>query len=65
MKCSAFLFKKNIGMNRIREQGYNEIILHVAEWNRNAVKLYLKAGFNITKKETVARKAVKEVRFNE
>lgn len=46
------------GMNRIREQGYNEIILHVAEWNRNAVKLYLKAGFNITKKETVARKAV-------
>ncbi len=30
------------GMHHIKEQGYKEIILHVAEWNQNAVKLYLK-----------------------
>ena len=29
-------------MNHIKERGYEEIILHVAEWNQNAVKLYLK-----------------------
>lgn len=38
------------GMNHIKEQGYEEIILHVAEWNQGAVKLYLKNGFTI--KET-------------
>lgn len=41
------------GMNHIREKGYQEIILHVAEWNRNAVKLYLKNGFSIRKRERV------------
>ncbi len=41
------------GMNHINEQGYDEIILHVAEWNQNAVKLYLKNGFNIKKRERV------------
>ena len=41
------------GMNHIREQGYEEIILHVAEWNQNAVKLYLKNGFSIRKRERV------------
>ena len=41
------------GMNHIKEQGYKEIILHVAEWNQNAVKLYLKNGFSIKKKEKV------------
>ncbi len=41
------------GLNHIKEQGYVEIILHVAEWNQNAVKLYLKNGFSITKKERV------------
>lgn len=41
------------GMNHIKEQGYEEIILHVAEWNQNAVKLYLKNGFRIKKKERV------------
>ena len=39
------------GMNHIKEQGYEEIILHVAEWNQNAVKLYLKNGFSIKKRE--------------
>lgn len=41
------------GINHIKEQGYEEIILHVAEWNQNAVKLYLKNGFSIKKKEKV------------
>ena len=41
------------GMNHIKEQGCEEIILHVAEWNQNAVKLYLKYGFCIRKKEKV------------
>ena len=41
------------GMNHIKEQGYEEIVLHVAEWNQNAVKLYRKNGFSITKKEKV------------
>lgn len=41
------------GMTHIKEQGYKEIILHVAEWNQNAVKLYLKNGFSIKKRERV------------
>ncbi|MDE5597337.1 MAG: GNAT family N-acetyltransferase [Lachnospiraceae bacterium] len=41
------------GMNHIKEQGYQEIFLHVAEWNQNAVKLYLKNGFRIKKMEKV------------
>ncbi|MCI8530258.1 MAG: GNAT family N-acetyltransferase [Lachnospiraceae bacterium] len=41
------------GMNHIKEQGYEEIILHVAEWNQNAMKLYLKNGFCIKKREKV------------
>ena len=41
------------GMNHIKEQGFEEIILHVAEWNQNAVKLYLETGFTIQKKEKV------------
>lgn len=30
-----------------------EMILHVAEWNQNAVKLYLKNGFSSKKKKRV------------
>lgn len=41
------------GMNHIKEQGCEEIILHVAEWNQKAVKLYLKNGFRIRKKEKI------------
>lgn len=41
------------GINHIKEQGYKEIILHVAEWNQNAVELYLKNGFIIRKRERV------------
>lgn len=41
------------GMNSIRARGYDEIVLHVAEWNQKAVMLYLKTGFIIRKKEKV------------
>ena len=41
------------GINHIKKQGYNEVILHVAEWNQNAVKLYLEAGFTIQKRERI------------
>lgn len=41
------------GINHIKEQGCNEIILHVAEWNQTAIKLYLKTGFIIKKREKV------------
>lgn len=41
------------GMNHIKKQGYEKIVLHVAEWNQNAVRLYLKNGFSIGKKEKV------------
>lgn len=41
------------GMNHIKEQGYEEINLHVAEWNQNAMMLYLKNGFKIKKREKV------------
>ncbi|MDE7303496.1 MAG: GNAT family N-acetyltransferase [Oscillospiraceae bacterium] len=41
------------GMNRIKEHGYDEIILHAAEWNQTAVKLYLKNGFIIKNTEKI------------
>ncbi len=41
------------GMNYIKGQGYDEIVLHVAGWNRNAMKMYLEAGFTIQKEEKV------------
>lgn len=41
------------GMNHIKERCYEEIVLHVAEWNQHAVRLYLKNGFVIRKKERV------------
>lgn len=41
------------GIQHIKEQGYKEVILHVAEWNQAAVRLYLETGFVIQKKERV------------
>lgn len=38
---------------RMRNAGTEPIQLHVADWNQNAVALYLKNGFQITKTETV------------
>lgn len=41
------------GVGRIREKGFDEVILHVAEWNRGAVKMYSDAGFVIKNREKV------------
>ncbi len=41
------------GMQYIRQQNSNDIILHVAEWNSHAIDLYTKLGFSIKKKENV------------
>lgn len=41
------------GMHYIGGQGYEEIILHAAQWNQAAVRLYLETGFEIVKKEKV------------
>ena len=41
------------GMNYPKEQRYNEIVLHVAGWNKNAMEMYLKTGFTIQKEEKV------------
>jgi ribosomal protein S18 acetylase RimI-like enzyme len=43
----------NFAISRIQNNSNSSIILHVADWNRNAVNLYLKNGFKITKTETV------------
>ena len=40
-------------MNQLVLQGADEFILHVAEWNSSAVKLYLDEGFEITKKDQI------------
>ena len=40
-------------MKRIKEQGHKKIVLHVAEWNEAAIKMYLNEGFIITGKETI------------
>lgn len=41
------------GMAHIKEQGYDGIVLHAAEWNQTAIAMYLKAGFCVSKKEKV------------
>lgn len=38
---------------KMQENNISPIILHVADWNRNAIKLYSKNGFKIVKTETV------------
>lgn len=40
-------------IRRIRTYSDEPITIHVAEWNGNAVRLYLKNGFVVTKKEKV------------
>ena len=41
------------GMNHIREKNDEPILLHVAEWNKDALKLYKKTGFEITNTERI------------
>jgi len=40
-------------INHIRQRNDLEITLHVAEWNRSAIRLYEKVGFVVRKKEKV------------
>lgn len=38
---------------RMQRQSVSPIILHVADWNRGAIEMYIKNGFQIIKTETV------------
>ena len=40
-------------MNQLASQGAEEFVIHVAEWNAGAVKLYLDEGFEIAKKDQI------------
>lgn len=42
------------GIRHIRERSNEPIVLHVAEWNQTAVRLYQKVGFEISKVERVS-----------
>ena len=41
------------GMQQIRKKNADPITLHVAEWNRNALRLYKKVGFEVIHCERV------------
>ncbi|WP_288886348.1 N-acetyltransferase [uncultured Eubacterium sp.] len=41
------------GMNHIRESNNEPIILHVAAWNKEALKLYQSIGFVVKNKERI------------
>lgn len=41
------------GMTHIREKNDGPILLHVAEWNKDALRLYQKTGFEITNTERI------------
>ena len=41
------------GMQQIRKKNADPITLHVAEWNRNALRLYKSAGFEVVSRERV------------
>lgn len=43
----------NFAVSKMQKNNVCPIILHVADWNKNAISLYLKNGFIITKTETV------------
>ncbi|MEG0693215.1 MAG: GNAT family N-acetyltransferase [Oscillospiraceae bacterium] len=40
-------------ISKMKNDDINSIILHVADWNKNAINLYLNNGFIISKTETV------------
>ena len=40
-------------MDHIASSGCDELILHVAEWNRRAVQLYMNEGFRIVKTDVI------------
>jgi ribosomal protein S18 acetylase RimI-like enzyme len=39
----------------MQTKGIKQVTLHVADWNKNAMKLYLNNGFNIVKTEAIKR----------
>lgn len=41
------------GMQQIRKRNDDPITLHVAEWNKNALELYKKVGFEVVSSERV------------
>ena len=41
-------------MDHIASCGYSEMIIHVAEWNQNAVQMYKNEGFEIVKTEEIS-----------
>ena len=40
-------------VSRLQSKGVSPIVLHVADWNQGAIRMYLKNGFSIVKTETV------------
>lgn len=42
-------------VHRLQAEGVEEITLHVADWNRGAMELYLQNGFVIEKTEIIVR----------
>lgn len=45
-------------MNRIASEGASDMVMHVAQWNEGAVKLYLDEGFEITKTDDIGLELV-------
>jgi Acetyltransferases len=45
----------NYAINQMQREFISPIILNVADWNKNAVRLYLKNGFCITKTKVFRR----------
>ena len=41
-------------MDHIASCGYNEMVIHVAEWNQSAVQMYKNEGFEIVKTEDIS-----------
>ena len=41
-------------LNQIASRGYKKCVVHVAEWNQGAVRMYLNEGFKIVKKEIIS-----------
>lgn len=41
-------------LNQIASRGYKKCVVHVAEWNQGAVRMYLNEGFEIAKKEIIS-----------
>lgn len=43
-------------VSSLQSRNCSPIVLHVADWNQGAVRMYLKNGFSIVKTETVRRR---------